>query len=141
MTAYAQSMTASPPDQLLGLDWRALSLGLRQGGSLLKTLVGTTFAQAIQLPQMHKRRGKTTVAGLNAPVEIIRDRYDVPHCFAESAADALFALGYVQAQDRPLAGRGQYRLGQVAVLSAGPGLGTAADARADHRGGGTRRAA
>ena len=40
------------------------------------------------------------VAGLDAPVEIIRDRYGIPHCFAESAGDALFALGYVQAQDR-----------------------------------------
>jgi len=100
MTAYAQDMSASPFDQLPSIDWRALSLSLRQGGSLLKALAGTTLANALQSPQTHKRRGKTTVAGLRAPVEIIRDRYDIPHCFAESAADALFALGYVQAQDR-----------------------------------------
>ena len=100
MTAYAQSMTAPLPARVLGVDWRALSLGLRQGGSLLRALASTTVSQALQSPQTHKRRGKTTVAGLDAPVEIIRDRYDVPHCFAESAADALFALGYVQAQDR-----------------------------------------
>ncbi len=93
-------MSASPFDQLPSIDWRALSLSLRQGGSLLKALAGTTLANALQSPQTHKRRGKTTVAGLRAPVEIIRDRYDIPHCFAESAADALFALGYVQAQDR-----------------------------------------
>ncbi len=100
MTAYAQTMSGPPTDPMLGIDWRALSLSLRQGGSLLRALAGTTLSNALQAPQTHKRRGKTTVAGLKAPVEIVRDRYDVPHCFAESADDALFALGYVQAQDR-----------------------------------------
>lgn len=93
-------MVATGDDTIFGLDWRALALSLRQGGSLLKALAGTTLANALQMPQTHKRRGKTTVAGLEAPVEIIRDRYDIPHCFAQSASDALFALGYVQAQDR-----------------------------------------
>ena len=93
-------MSESRLDQLLGVDLRALSLSLRQGGSLLRALAGTTLANALQMPQTHKRRGKTAVAGLDAPVEIIRDRFDIPHCFAESSADALFALGYVQAQDR-----------------------------------------
>ena len=100
MSAYAQSMNESPPDNILGFDLRAVSLSLRQGGSLLRALAGTTLANALQMPQTHRRRGKTTVAGLEAPVEIIRDRFDIPHCFAESAADAMFALGYVQAQDR-----------------------------------------
>ena len=93
-------MAGSRDDTVFGLDWRALALSLRQGGSLLRALAGTTLSNALQSPQTHKRRGKTTVAGLQAPVEIIRDRYDIPHCFAESADDALFALGYVQAQDR-----------------------------------------
>ncbi len=82
------------------IDWRGIALSLRQAGSLARALAGTTLSQALQRPQTHQRRGQTTVDGLDAPVEIIRDRYDVPHCFAESAADALFALGYVQAQDR-----------------------------------------
>ena len=93
-------MAGSRDDTVFGLDWRALALSLRQGGSLVRALAGTTLSNALQSPQTHKRRGKTTVAGLQAPVEIIRDRYDIPHCFAESADDALFALGYVQAQDR-----------------------------------------
>ena len=84
----------------LGIDWRGLALSLRQGGALLRAFVGTTAANALQMPQSSKRRGKIVVAGLDAPVEIIRDRYGIPHCFAESADDALFALGYVQAQDR-----------------------------------------
>ncbi len=84
----------------IGLDWRGLTLSLRQAGSLVQALATTTLSNALHMPQTHRRRGRTTVAGLDAPVEIIRDRYDIPHCFAESAGDALFALGYVQAQDR-----------------------------------------
>jgi penicillin amidase len=46
------------------------------------------------------RRGTLRLAGLNASVEVIRDHWGVPHVFAESIRDALFAQGYVQAQDR-----------------------------------------
>ena len=49
------------------------------------------------LPQMN---GSVALAGLEAPVEVIRDSNAVPHIFAESAADAYFALGFVHAQDR-----------------------------------------
>ena len=82
------------------IDWRAAALALRQGVSLIRALAGTTVSIALQAPQTHKRRGRVSVSGLDAPVEILRDRWSVPHCFAESAADALFALGYVHAQDR-----------------------------------------
>ena len=41
-----------------------------------------------------------TLGGLTAPVEVVRDRNAVPHIYADSAEDALFALGYVHAQDR-----------------------------------------
>jgi penicillin amidase len=39
-------------------------------------------------------------AGLGAPVEILRDRYGVPHIFAASDDDAYLALGYCHGQDR-----------------------------------------
>jgi penicillin amidase len=39
-------------------------------------------------------------AGIAHPVEIDRDRHGVPHIDAASEADAFFALGYCQAQDR-----------------------------------------
>lgn len=106
MTAYAQQMNSNNAQRgkhlldTVGIDWRGFALSLRQGGSLLRAFVGTTAANALQIPQSPKRRGKIVVAGLEAPVEIVRDRYGIPHCFAESANDALFALGYVQAQDR-----------------------------------------
>jgi penicillin amidase len=44
--------------------------------------------------------GEMRVAGVGAPVEILRDRHGVPHIFARSEHDAHFALGFVHAQDR-----------------------------------------
>ena len=44
--------------------------------------------------------GEIHVAGLAMPVEILRDSHGVPHIFAQSEADAQFALGFVHAQDR-----------------------------------------
>ena len=44
--------------------------------------------------------GVLRVAGLDAPIEILRDAYGIPHIYARSADDAYFALGFVHAQDR-----------------------------------------
>jgi penicillin amidase len=44
--------------------------------------------------------GKLAIPGLSAPVEIVRDREDVPHIFAKSIEDLYCALGFVHAQDR-----------------------------------------
>ncbi len=44
--------------------------------------------------------GRRTVAGISAPVEIRRDSLGVPQIVARDEADALFAQGYVHAQDR-----------------------------------------
>src|SRR5512134_1188611 len=49
------------------------------------------------LPQ---ETGEARLAGLEKPAEILRDRFGVPHIFAQSLADATRALGYVHAQDR-----------------------------------------
>ena len=40
------------------------------------------------------------VAGITAPVRIVRDTANVPHIFGEQDADVFFGLGYVHAQDR-----------------------------------------
>ena len=40
------------------------------------------------------------VAGLSAPVEIVRNTHDVPHIFGQTDADVFFGLGYAHAQDR-----------------------------------------
>lgn len=44
--------------------------------------------------------GSTTLTGLRAPVEVIRDRWGVPHIYAQSLDDLFFAQGFVVAQDR-----------------------------------------
>lgn len=44
--------------------------------------------------------GRARIGGIGAPVEIVRDAHAIPHILAKSRADALFALGFVEAQDR-----------------------------------------
>ncbi|HEY7214633.1 MAG TPA: penicillin acylase family protein [Thermoanaerobaculia bacterium] len=44
--------------------------------------------------------GRLAVAGLSAPVEIVRVEPGVPHIYARNAHDLFFAQGYVHAQDR-----------------------------------------
>lgn len=44
--------------------------------------------------------GVTTVAGISAPVEIIRDESGIPHVYAETTEDMYFGQGYAHAQDR-----------------------------------------
>jgi penicillin amidase len=45
-------------------------------------------------------KGKIQVPGLDAPVEVYRDSFGVPHIYASTAHDLFFAQGYVHAQDR-----------------------------------------
>ena len=40
------------------------------------------------------------VAGISAPIEIVRDTADVPHILGETDTDSYFGLGYAHAQDR-----------------------------------------
>jgi len=49
------------------------------------------------LPQ---EEGEIRLAGLGKPVDVLRDRYGVPHITAASLGDAVYALGFVHAQDR-----------------------------------------
>src|SRR2546427_9581822 len=75
---------------------------------LLKTIAAVVVLIAIaaaaayvylrrSLPQI---AGTARVAGISAPIDIIRDADAIPHIFAVNKADALFGLGYVHAQDR-----------------------------------------
>ena len=52
---------------------------------------------AAPLPQMS---GTLDLAGVSAPVRIVRDRWGVPHIYAQNERDLFFAQGFVQAQDR-----------------------------------------
>lgn len=44
--------------------------------------------------------GSLPIDGVRASVEIIRDRWGVPHIYAQNTDDLFFAQGYVMAQDR-----------------------------------------
>ncbi len=45
-------------------------------------------------------KGKIQVAGLREPVEVLRDRWGVPHIYAQNQHDLFFGQGFVAAQDR-----------------------------------------
>lgn len=44
--------------------------------------------------------GSYALAGVSAPVEIVRDTHNIPHIFGQTDADSFFGLGFVHAQDR-----------------------------------------
>ena len=44
--------------------------------------------------------GAVKITGLRARVEIVRDKFGVPHIYARNTHDLFFAQGFVQAQDR-----------------------------------------
>src|SRR5919204_791906 len=75
---------------------------------LLKALVAIVVFIAITVAAIYAyaRRslpvvdGTVTVAGITAPVEIIRDADAIPHIFGATVLDAMFGLGYAHAQDR-----------------------------------------
>jgi len=58
---------------------------------------GCVHAWKASLPELD---GEMAVEGLDAPVEIIRDHWGVPHIRAETDHDVFYALGFVHAQDR-----------------------------------------
>ncbi len=47
-----------------------------------------------------KVKGKLHLQGLHEPVEILTDRYGVPHIYAHNEDDLYFAQGYTHAQER-----------------------------------------
>jgi penicillin amidase len=44
--------------------------------------------------------GDLDCLAVSAPVEVLYDKYGIPHVYAETGSDAYLALGYVHAQDR-----------------------------------------
>ena len=68
-----------------------------------QTFIGS-FARTV-LTRMSRRRlpqvnGEISLPGLDASVEIFRDQWGTPHIYANSYLDALYAQGFVHAQDR-----------------------------------------
>lgn len=68
-------------------------------------LIGGATAAAIAARHYIRRslprtQGEITLPGLRQPVEIIRDRWGIPHIYAATEDDLFFAQGYTVAQDR-----------------------------------------
>ncbi|HSA81675.1 MAG TPA: penicillin acylase family protein, partial [Geminicoccaceae bacterium] len=77
---------------------RRLGWGLLGLIAVLATGLGAGYLWLRQsLPQID---GEIRVAGLKAPVTVVRDRWAIPHIEAQSLHDATFAQGFVHAQDR-----------------------------------------
>lgn len=47
-----------------------------------------------------KHEGSFTLDGLESTVEVVRDKWGVPHIYSETIADLFFAQGFVHSQDR-----------------------------------------
>ena len=78
-----------------------MRLLLRLVLALAVLLAGAIGAGYVYLRQsLPQTTGELRLAGLSAPVQILRDRYGIPHIFAEREEDAMFALGFAHAQDR-----------------------------------------
>ncbi len=69
-------------------------------GVLLLGGIALTFAYWLASRSLPDYGATETVAGLSAPLEIVRNTHDVPHIFGESDADVFFGLGYAHAEDR-----------------------------------------
>ena len=74
-------------------------VGWIAGGASGRARAGGGAAYALLRNTVPSPSGTLAVAGLSAPVEVVRDREGVPHIFA-THDDLFAALGFVHAQDR-----------------------------------------
>ena len=65
----------------------------------LAGLAGGAYVMLMRRP-LPKTKGELSLQGLHEPVEVITDRYGVPHIYAQNEDDLFFAQGYVHAQER-----------------------------------------
>ncbi len=71
---------------------------LPRGQAVATNEAATLSAQA--RAALAQTSGESILAGLRQPVEVIRDRWGVPHIYARTVHDLFFAQGFVAAQDR-----------------------------------------
>src|SRR3954468_25044924 len=75
--------------------------GVLKGGlpALLMAAGAGAWYQLLKRP-LPKTSGRLVLEGLEAPVDVVRDRFGVPHIRARGEADLCFALGFCHGQDR-----------------------------------------
>ena len=69
-------------------------------GALLGTAVVAGSAWYWLRRSLPRHRGTVRLAGIDSEIEIVRDRWSIPHIFAASTSDLFFGQGYATAQDR-----------------------------------------
>ena len=69
------------------------------GAAGLVGLAGGAFYVLMRRP-LPKTKGEVHLRGLHEAVEVITDRYGVPHIYAQNEDDLFFAQGYIHAQER-----------------------------------------
>ncbi len=62
-------------------------------------LAGGAYYMLMRRP-LPQTKGRVRLEGLHESVEVITDRYGVPHIYAQNEDDLFFAQGYVHAQER-----------------------------------------
>jgi penicillin G amidase len=77
---------------------KKLKLGLAV--ALLAVVLAAVWAAWVARRALPPAKGTFRATGVHGRVEILRDRWGVPHVFAGSDDDAYFALGWATAQDR-----------------------------------------
>ena len=87
-------------------------LGIGLAGLIAVAGVGAGLGYVLLRNTVAPASGRLAVAGLSAPVEVVRDREGVPHIFAKTIDDLYTALGFVHAQDRLWQMELQRRTGQ-----------------------------
>ncbi|HEX3367319.1 penicillin acylase family protein [Phenylobacterium sp.] len=73
---------------------------IRIGKTLLGAIAGLLFAGAASAQSTAVKQEAWSVAGLNAPAQMVVDRWGIPHIFAASSRDAFFLQGYNAGRDR-----------------------------------------
>jgi penicillin amidase len=101
----ARLVTAPPRGLAVGVVLAALSLtagAFQPPGLLAPPPVEDAVPElrARSAAAVSRIDGEIAVDGLREPVEVIRDRWGVPHIYAQTLEDLFFAQGLVAAQDR-----------------------------------------
>jgi penicillin amidase len=85
---------------------RSLLLFIFLAACFTPTLLPSSTAETVQSLSSKARevlaqiKGEMQVPGLREPVEVLRDRWGIPHIYAHNTDDLFFAQGFVAAQDR-----------------------------------------
>ena len=75
--------------------WSAITAAV----AAMAGLAGAAYYMLLKRP-LAQTKGAIRLQGLNDEVEILRDRWGIPHIYASGEHDLLFAQGFTHAQDR-----------------------------------------